>query len=175
MAKWQEVSPDVFYTSRSLVPVSDEDLQWLQDKACVSPRGRARLCAHPDPSDAVHEMLICLARTSYVRPHRHQRSESAHIIRGAGDLVLFDEQGGVTEVLALSDCAGGKTFFVRLAEPVYHTYLLKTEFLIFHETTPGPLDRGLTEFAPWAPTEDSSAAAAFMDQLRANLAAASRA
>ncbi len=81
MTNWQEVSPDVFYTTRSLVQVSEADLQWLQDKARVSPRGRARLCAHPDPDASVHEMLICLARTTYVRPHRHQRSESAHIIR----------------------------------------------------------------------------------------------
>ncbi len=174
MTKWQEVSPDVFYTGRSLVPVSAEDLQWLQDRARVSPRGRARLCAHPDPGDAVHEMLICLARTSYVRPHRHRRSESAHIIRGAGDLVLFDEQGNVAEVLALGDWSTGKPFFVRIAEPVYHTYLLSTEYLTFHETTPGPLDRGLTEFAPWAPAE-GPAGVAFMERLRANLSGASRA
>ncbi|NLF67500.1 MAG: cupin fold metalloprotein, WbuC family [Candidatus Anammoximicrobium sp.] len=174
MAQWQEVGPDVFYTTRWPVAVSDEELRWLEDKARVSSRGRARLCAHPDPEAWLHEMVICLARTSYVRPHRHQRPESAHIIRGAGDLVLFDEQGGVRKVLPLSDCGGGKAFFVRLAEPVYHTYVLKTDFLTFHETTLGPLDRALTEFAPWAPA-DAPSAAAFMERLRADLAAANRA
>jgi cupin fold WbuC family metalloprotein len=172
MANWREVSPDVWYGTRPLAHVSAADLQWLQDRARTSPRGRARLCAHPHPEAALHEMLICLTRTSYVRPHRHRKPESAHIIRGACDLVFFDEQGGVAEVLALSELARGNPFFVRIEEPLYHTYLLKTDFLLFHETTPGPLDRRLTEFAPWAPDEGEFAAE-FLDQLRSCIERAS--
>jgi len=151
--RWREVSPDVFYTDRSPVQVTAADLRLLQDKAQSSALGRARLCAHPTPAAGLHEMLICLARATYIRPHRHFKPESALILRGACDLVLFDEHGGIAEVLPLSDSAAGDTFFVRLAEPVYHTYLLRTDFLVFLETTPGPFDRRLTEYAPWAPHE----------------------
>lgn len=168
MANWQEVSPDVWYGTRPLAQVSAADLQWLQDRARISPRGRARLCAHPQPEAALHEMLICLARTSYVRPHRHRKPESAHIIRGACDLVFFDEQGGVKHMLALSELARGNPFFVRIEEPLYHTYLLKTDFLLFHETTLGPLERRLTEFAPWAP-EEGELAPEFLEHLRARI------
>lgn len=154
-AHWREVSPDVFYSDASPVLASEADLRFLESRARASPRGRARLCAHPAPEDGLHEMLICLARKCYIRPHRHLKPESALVVCGACDLVLFDEQGGVAEVLRLGDPARGAVFFVRLAGPVYHTYLLHTDFLFFLETTPGPLDRRLTEHAPWAPAEDA--------------------
>jgi cupin fold WbuC family metalloprotein len=152
--KWRKVGPDVFYCDASPVLATEADMQFLEGEAQASTRGRARLCAHPSPDNGLHEMLICLARKGYVRPHRHYRPESALVLRGACDLVVFDEQGGILNVLPLSDPRRGAAFFVRLDEPVYHTYLLRTEFLIFLETTPGPLDRRLTEYAPWAPAED---------------------
>lgn len=153
LLRWREVSPDVFYTDGSPVQVTEADLSWLQDKARSSALGRARLCAHATPEAGLHEMLICLSRSTYIRPHRHFKPESALILRGACDLVLFDEQGGIADVLPLGDPAGGGAFFVRLAQPVYHTYLLKSDFLVFLETTPGPFDRRLTEYAPWTPHE----------------------
>jgi cupin fold WbuC family metalloprotein len=167
--RWREVGPDVFYSDTSPVLASEADLQFLEGRAQASTRGRARFCAHPSPDDGLHEMLICLARKCYVRPHRHHRPESALIVRGECDLVLFDEQGGIVNVLPLSDPSRGAAFFVRLDEPVYHTYLLRTDFLFFLETTPGPLDRQLTEYAPWAPAEDVSNEA-FRQQLRDRVA-----
>ena len=85
-------------------------------------------------------MLICLSRATYIRPHRHFKPESALIIRGSCDLVLFHEDGGIADVLRLSAAANEGAFFVRLTEPVYHTYVLNTDFLLFLETTPGPFD-----------------------------------
>lgn len=152
-ARWREVSPDVYYTDSIPVRATASDVRLLQEKARNSPRGRARLCAHPTPAAGLHEMLICLSQDTYIRPHRHYKSESALILCGACDLVLFDELGQIADVLSLGDVRSADTFFVRLAEPVYHTYLLSTEFLVFLETTPGPFDPRLTEFAPWSPPE----------------------
>jgi cupin fold WbuC family metalloprotein len=153
--KWRESEPDVFYTDQSPVSATDDDLRLLEARARSSPRGRARLCAHPNPQDRLHEMLICLARNCYIRPHRHRKTESALVLRGECDLVLFDEQGEIQDVRTLSAAGSGRAFFMRLSEPTYHTYLLRTDFLLFLETTPGPLDRSSTEFAPWAPAETS--------------------
>jgi cupin fold WbuC family metalloprotein len=150
--QWQEVSPGVFYTDHSPVWFTKADLDLLQENARINEFGRARLCAHPTADASMHEMLICLARTTYIRPHRHFKPESALIIRGACDLVLFDEQGRVADVMALCDAASGGSFFVRLTEPIFHTYVLRTAFLLFLETTLGPFDRSLTEDAPWAPS-----------------------
>jgi hypothetical protein len=77
--------------------------------------------------------------------------------------VLFDERGGIGDVLRLSDPAGPDSYFGRLEEPVYHTYLLRSEVLFFLETTPGPLVRTRTEYAPWSPAEDQPYAAYVQD------------
>lgn len=151
--KWNEVEPGVFYADRSPVSATDADLRRLETQALCNPRGRARLCAHPSPTDSLHEMLICLTRNGYIQPHRHLKTESALVLRGACDLVLFDERGEIVDVLPLGDSSSGRTFFVRLSLPVYHTYLIRTDYLLFLETTPGPFDRRMTEHAPWAPAE----------------------
>jgi cupin fold WbuC family metalloprotein len=153
---WREVEPGVFFTDSSPVLASEADLRFLESRAQASVLGRARLCAHSSPSDVLHEMLICLARHCYIRPHRHRKAESALILRGQCDLVLFDEQGDIQNVQPLNAPGTDNPFFLRMTEPVYHTYLLHTDFLLFLETTPGPFDRRLTEYAPWAPAESDS-------------------
>ena len=55
-----------------------------------------RLCAHPAVDDRLHEMVIAMARETYVRPHKHvNKSESVHVIEGLADAVLFDDAGNV--------------------------------------------------------------------------------
>ena len=151
--QWREVEPDVFYTDDEIVFVSDADLKMIESKARSSARGRARLCAHASPASGLHEMLVCLSRTTYIRPHRHFKPESASIIRGATDLVFFDEQGSVREVHRLGAVDSKSPFFARIPDGTYHTYLVNTETLVFLETTTGPFERQSTEYAPWAPKE----------------------
>jgi cupin fold WbuC family metalloprotein len=163
---WREVVPDVFYPESGRVAFYDSDFAFLVAKAKSSVRGRARLCAHPDANDGLHEMLICLTRDGYVRPHRHSKPESASMIRGSCDLVLFDEQGNIADVKTLGEPNSGKAFFIRLSDPIYHTYLLHTDTLLFLETTPGPFDRERSQFAPWAPAETGEFTAFQQDLLR---------
>lgn len=162
----REVSPGVFYSEPSIVPLRGSDLEWLQREAQSNPLGRARICTHANVEEKVHEMLICLTRRSYIRPHLHFKSESLHVVRGACDLVLFGDSGEVVRVVSLGEPATRAPFYIRLSEPVYHTLLLKADFLVFHETTPGPLDRAATSYAPWAPPEeDREAAVAFVEEV----------
>lgn len=155
--KWREVEPGVFYAPPGEpITAAESDLQFLGERARQSSRGRARLCAHSSAEDGLHEMLICLTQTCYIRPHRHFKAESALVLRGECDLVLFDSAGEIRDVLPLGPRESGQRFFVRLSDPVYHTYVLRTALLFFLETTPGPLDRTRTEYAPWAPPEGNS-------------------
>jgi len=165
---FREVSEEVVYGASELVTVSRQEIAYLETRAAGTRRGRARLCSHGDPEDSLHEMFIVHPRGAYVRPHKHLRKgESFHLIAGAADLILFDEDGGVTEAIALADYASGGTFYCRIPLGCYHTLLIRSELLVFHETTNGPFRAGEASFAPWAP-EDSAGAAAviFMDQLR---------
>src|SRR5262249_24352537 len=128
--------------------------------ARATPRRRARLCAHRNTDDALHEMIIVLDRATYVRPHRHcAKSESFHVVEGLLNVVLFDDSGGGLDVIRMGDYASGRQFYYRLTEPVYHTVLIESDLAVIRETTNGPFVRQQTEFAAWAPAEEERDAA----------------
>jgi cupin fold WbuC family metalloprotein len=161
------LSNEVLVAAGGVVRLAAADLAPIVERATRSPRRRARLCAHPGPADPLHEMLICLARDTYVRPHRHAgKSESFHVIDGELDVVLFHDDGAIREVIRLGPYASGRAFFYRLMEPCFHTVLVNTPHALFHETTNGPFDPAETEFAPWAPAEGDRGAAAYIERLR---------
>lgn len=152
-------SPEVYVASDSIVRVSRQDIAWLKSQVAATARGRIRLCAHRHGEDPVHEMLIVLAQRSYVRPHKHHaKCESFHIIEGDVDVVVFDDTGGIREVLPLGEPASGRPFFYRLDAPAFHTLILRSDPVVLHETTAGPFRPGDAEFASWAPAEDDPTA-----------------
>ena len=109
--------------------------------------------------DPLHEMLIVHRRDAYVRPHTHLgKAESMHVIQGEADLVLFDEVGSVTGVIAMGEFSGGRAFYYRMSDAIFHALIIRSEWLVFHEVTLGPLRREESVFAPWAPEEDDPTA-----------------
>jgi cupin fold WbuC family metalloprotein len=112
-------------------------------------------------------MFIANTRATYVRPHRNlKKSKSFHIIEGSVDVVMFDDVGNIIEVIQMGDYSSGLTFYYRMAEPGYHTLLIRSDFLVFVEATEGPFRRSDTVYAPWAPEEsDSFAVKEFREQL----------
>ena len=92
--------------------------------------------------------------------------ESVHVIEGLVDVVLFDEEGTVTEIIRMGDLSSGRKFYYRMAAPSYHTLFIVSELLVFHEITNGPFRRPDTVFAPWAPDEgDTAGQVEFMGRL----------
>ncbi|MBE9116857.1 WbuC family cupin fold metalloprotein [Lusitaniella coriacea LEGE 07157] len=154
----KKFNPEVLYTNEPITKVNRDDIEYLKEKSQENLRKRIRLCAHQGVDDTLHEMLIIHTNETYVRPHKHfNKSESFHIIEGACDVVIFDEEGTVSEVIPMGTFDSGKRFYYRLPEPYYHTLLIHSEFLVFHETTNGPFNRSETEFASWSPTEEDTA------------------
>lgn len=148
----KRVSDEVMFADEAIVRVNRGLTTELQLGARANTRHRMRLCAHAAIDDLLHEMVIALAKDTYVRPHLHVgKSESMHVIDGEADFVTFDEHGEVSEVLHLAPYASGQTFFLRMAVPRYHMLLVRSEVLVVHETTNGPLRPDDTVFAPWAP------------------------
>ena len=161
-----ESSPEVLYAQGPMVTVNSEQIGAWTERAESAPRKRYRLCAH-QAADPVHEMLICLDRSGYIRPHRHHgKSESLHVIEGLARLILFEEDGRIRQQIPLGPYASGRAFFFRMEEPVYHTLWLETASFVFHETTRGPFNPADTEFAPWSPAEGSAEAPAFVSELQ---------
>lgn len=154
--KFQRQNDEVFYTSSPLTAIDDADIAWLKARAMETPRRRARICAHPAADAPLHEMIIVHERGTYVPPHRHiGRSESYTIIEGRMRIVLFDEEGKIDGTVDMSTPGQGGTFFYRLSGPQFHSMLIDSEWIVFHEVTSGPFDPKTTEFAPWAPAPDA--------------------
>lgn len=146
---------EVLYSKNNLTIVEKSDIKELKLFSGFNQRKRIRLCTHPNQTDLLHEMIIVHKKNAYVRPHKHiSKSESTHIIEGVVDVVLFDKDGKITEVIEMGDYASGNAFYYRITNSVFHTLIIRSDHLVFHETTNGPFHKNTTIFAPWAP-EDS--------------------
>jgi cupin fold WbuC family metalloprotein len=149
-----KVSDEVLYTGDSILELSATDISALKTAALQNPRKRIRLCSHRDTGARVHEMLIVHMKGCYVRPHKHvARTESFHVIEGTADIVVFDDDGMVRQVVSMGPYGSGRAFYYRLDEALFHTLFVTSEFFVFHETTAGPFTKADTVFASWAPAE----------------------
>ena len=156
--KFRKVSEEVFHNLTPSVTVSQEDVDFLKGAALETGRRRSRLCTHGEPEDPLHEMFIVHHRDAYVRPHKHlSKSESFQLIEGSADVVLFKEDGSIARVIPMGDYRSGKPFYYRIAPSCYHTLVIRSEVLVFHETTTGPFRREDAAFAPWAPDGSDAA------------------
>jgi cupin fold WbuC family metalloprotein len=155
MVDFTKVSDEVLYSPGAITRVDRNAIRRLKEMAAENPRRRIRLCAHPDTADPLHEMLIVHMKDAYVPPHRHPgKSESFHIIEGSLTVVVFDDAGGVTEVIEMGEPGSGRVFYYRLSEARYHTVIVTSDVVAFHEVTNGPFRREDMEFAPWAPDDN---------------------
>ncbi len=165
------VNEEVYFSSDEIIRLGRQDMIFLKEKAERNRRSRVRLCSHQDIEDKVHEMFIVHQKNTYVRPHKHlNKIESFHIIEGTVDIILFDERGIITELIRMGDYLSGDDFYYRIFANSYHTLLIRSDVLVFHETTSGPFNRGDTILALWAPDEtDGTAVKSFMNKLSSSV------
>jgi len=165
-------NPEVYYSDDAIVTADDAVIAELKRIAAQNPRLRSRLCTHPDPSSGLHEMVIVHHREAYVRPHRHfGKPESFHLIEGTACVVIFKNDGQIRDVLEMAQYGHGKLCYYRMPEEVFHTILITSEWLVFHETTAGPFDPSSTSFPDWAPDGSNAVAASSYMARIAGLAA----
>lgn len=163
------INDEVYVAAEEIIRLDRRAVDFVRDRALRNPRGRARICAHRDAGDSLHEMLIGIAAASYVRPHRHHgKIESFHLVEGSAEVVILSREGGVEDVVELGTEAN---FYYRLDTPRYHTLLLKSPVLVIHETTNGPFDPTQTDWAPFAPAEGTPEATAYTARLRSSVEA----
>lgn len=150
----RRISDGVFAAIAPIVRIGVQQIAFLKRQAELSSRGRARICAHRSDDDRLHEMLIAISADSYIHPHRHlDKVESFHIIDGSVDVVLFEEDGAIADVVELGDSASGRDFYYRLADSRFHTLLIRSHYLVVHEVTNGPFAPEDTVLAPFAPPQ----------------------
>jgi cupin fold WbuC family metalloprotein len=162
---------EVLFASDAIVQLDSSDIAELKKRAKQNPRKRIRICAHNDTRDQVHEMLIVHEKSCYVRPHKHKdKTESFHIIEGKADIILFHEDGTIDQSISMGDISSGLKFFYRLPSDRFHTMLIKSEVLVFHEVTNGPFRSHETSFATWSPEEtDLDAVSKYIEMLASSI------
>jgi cupin fold WbuC family metalloprotein len=153
-----ETGEGIYYAPHPL-PFADRSLiDFLKQAASSTPRRRARFCAHPSADCDQHDMLIVSHRDTYIAPHRHfGKSETFTVLEGDVDIILFDETGGVTALITMGAPASGKPFFYRMPPGQFHALSIRSELLVFLESTKGPFRPEDSESAPWAPGANDAA------------------
>lgn len=152
--KLKQENDEVFYVENSICCIGRKEIDFVKSAAAGNNRKRARICTHHDVRAAVHEMLIVLAKGAYVRPHMHKgKSESFHLVEGRLAVIIFDLEGNKTEKIILSEVGAGEQFYYRLPAGIFHTVIVESDWVVFHEVTSGPFNRRDTIYPSWATEE----------------------
>jgi cupin fold WbuC family metalloprotein len=172
MIRMKRLNPEVYFADSPIVALGSEEIDFLKDHVKSTKRQRTRLCAHQSPEEGLHEMFVVYTSSTYMRPNKHPKDESLHILEGLADFVFFDQDGKITEVVQLGDLPSGRPFYCRVPQDTYHTVLIRSDRLVIHEGLTGPFRRdSTTVFAPWAPAEDDlPKVKAFSERLDAEVA-----
>ena len=171
MIRMKRINPEVYFADQSIVSVGPEELNFLQRNVQDTVRQRTRLCAHQSPEESLHEMFVVYTNSTYMRPNKHPKEESLHILGGYADFVFFDLHGNVTDVVQLGPPSSDRPFYCRVPRDTYHTVLIRSDRLVIHEGLTGPFRKdSTTVFAPWAPEEhDAAGVEAFSERLDAEV------
>jgi cupin fold WbuC family metalloprotein len=154
MKKFKKINNEVFYTKKKISQIDNKDILFLKSNVNKTKKKRIRICTHLNQKDHLQEMFIALSNKTYIRPHKHfNKSESLHVIYGCADVVFFDDKGKIKKIISLSKYSHNSSFYYRISKPVYHTFIIKSDCFIFHETTQGPLKKSDSVYAPWSPKD----------------------
>lgn len=139
-------------------------------RAEQSPRRRTNHNFHPSLASNPHRFLNVMLRDTYVRPHRHldpPKAESFLVLRGEIEVLLFDDEGAITERHLLSATDPALPRGIDLSPGLWHAAVVHSPHAIIFEVKPGPFDPATDkEFARWAPAEGTPEAATYLSQLR---------
>jgi cupin fold WbuC family metalloprotein len=169
----RQQSADVYLAPGPIAAIGEKEIEILKSALAKSTRGRVRINAHPSGEDRLHEMFIAIRQDSYIRPHKHPgKSEAFHVVHGAVDIVVFDDDGDIIKIVPLAAGARDTPFYYRMSEPFFHTLIIHSDILVVHEITNGPFRPDAAVFAPFAPVEgEDSAVQRYRLELRSRVAA----
>lgn len=162
-----EQGADIFYANDRVPVFGADDIAFLKARAAENPRLRSRLCLHPGPDAAIHEMLIVHHRDAYVRPHRnHTKTKSQYALEGTASVLVFDDSGTVLQTIQIGAPETGRLRYYRMPENVWNCLLIESEWFAFYEVIGGPFSPDQAEFAAWSPPGFDST---FMAKLRSQV------
>ncbi|MDB6060419.1 MAG: cupin fold metalloprotein WbuC family [Verrucomicrobiaceae bacterium] len=137
----------------------------LLEKAAASPRRRSNFNLHEQSQDPIQRLFIAAKSDSYFRAHRHpDKWEFSIVVRGAFDVLTFDEVGVVTQRIRVGPDA--EVYGFELPPNTFHAWVPVADDSVFFEVKQGPYDVvTAAQFAPWAPAESATEVPAFVQKL----------
>jgi cupin fold WbuC family metalloprotein len=148
---------DVYVAPGPIASIGQAEVEYLRRELVGNAKGRVRINLHPDSVDALHEMFIAIRPDSYIRPHKHtSKSEAFHVVHGEVDVVVFEDNGNIAQIVKLAARSDTSPFYYRMSKPFFHTLIIRSDVLVVHEITNGPFAKDGTTFADFAPSEDAS-------------------
>jgi cupin fold WbuC family metalloprotein len=170
MENYFRESEEVLYTNRANSVINKELIEELKLMAISNRRERLRLCMHSSKDSPLHEMLILHTNNCYVRPHCHLiNSESITVLEGEADLVIFNEDGVINFSVPLGGYDSGRCCYFKIEPKVFHTIIIKSNFLVFQEVTLGPFNRSNLINPIWAPADDSENSHIYLESIKKQL------
>ena len=116
--------------------LSSNEVREFFSRANESSRRRAPKILH-EKGDYQNKVFNFILSDSYMHPHLHpgeEKIEKMYLIEGAFALVLFDEQGEITNTVILEK--GGREQ-IDVPAFTWHTYVMLTDEVIVYETMEG--------------------------------------
>ena len=147
--KIKKINNEVYYCSGNIVFFDQKLKKFLISKSKENKSGKCRICLHKNIKSTLHEMIIIHSKKSYIPPHRHSiNSESLTILQGSANLLLFNRRGKLIKKVVLSDRKNGINFY-KMNNSTFHSLIIKSKYLIFHEVTKGPFIKKNMINASW--------------------------
>ena len=167
---FQQRSEVVYSVEDSVIPVSKSEVDFLREVAENSSLRKARVLLHGSPDKDLHEMVIVHSFGQYIQPHINLDSAKSFIVLdGEMAVVLFNNEGAISNYVQLGESNGALAFLLRLDDPVFHTVVPISTTVTFLETVKGPyMQTHYAQFSP--PPNDTSESDKYMMWLMNELA-----
>jgi cupin fold WbuC family metalloprotein len=148
-----KLNDNVYQETNKISYVSSKHHSFLNRKMNDKFLDRVRICNHSSPTDHLHEMLMLFSNRTFVTPSLHiDREESLFVLEGEGRYVFFDEDGNITNVVALSGVDKAHNSYCRVPENTFHMLIVDSPRILVKETTTGPFSKNSTIFPEWVPS-----------------------
>ncbi|MDD5193390.1 MAG: WbuC family cupin fold metalloprotein [Candidatus Nanoarchaeia archaeon] len=150
-----------------MILIDETKLLELIIESRSSPRKRASYSPTSPDYCGLQFLANAIQPESYIPPHKHPSGEIWIPLSGSIDLIIFDEEGRLTEVKRLND---KKTRVLEVPEKTYHTGIATEPDSVFGNLNIGPYSPDNKIQAPFAPIERDPASAQYLERLKREIA-----
>lgn len=133
--------------------ITENLLDSVTEQAKKNSRLRMNYNFHESMDASIHRMLNALEPGTYLPPHRHKNPDKEEVylvLRGSLLVVLFDDEGTVTEKVHLNPANG--VYGMEIPAGAWHCIVVLESGTVIYEVKQGPYAPLTPEnFAPWGP------------------------